>query len=470
MRTDKQYFFDSPDAVLAAYRAMAPRVDPQLPMLFHKVPRMPYAVRSMTPAESASSTAANYQTGSLALGTSGYFTINALGYASEAKWRTETLFLHEAVPGHHMQVARAAEIEGLHPWRSQATFNIAYGEGWALYAESLGYDIGMYKDPYQHYGNLQARLFRAARLVVDTGIHAFNWPRDKAVAYMVQQGGVDQEFAESEVDRYFSNPAQALGYLLGYHKMRELRARAESALGCPLQREGLPCGRHRQRPDAACRPGKAGRRMDCQRGRAFHVGHVRQANQRLCNGSSVAPSSVWNSCAGTGWVETKWRSDMVKPAKNTICLWYDRDAEEAARFYAKTFPDSSVGAVHLAPGDFPSGKKGDVLTVEFNVMGIPCLGLNGGPAFKQSEAFSFQVSTADQAETDRYWSAIVGNGGQESACGWCKDKWGLNWQITPVALIEAITDPDPAAAKRAFDAMMEMGKIDIAKIEAARRG
>jgi len=231
LRTAKEFFFESPEAVLIAYRAMAPRVDPQLPKLFHKVPRMPYAVRSMTPAESASSTAANYQIGSLALGTSGYFTINSLGYASEAKWRTETLFLHEAVPGHHMQSARAAEIQGLHPWRSQATFNIAYGEGWALYAESLGYDIGMYKDPYQHYGNLQARLFRAARLVVDTGIHAYNWPRDKAVAYMVQQGGVDQEFADSEVDRYFSNPAQALGYLLGYLKMRELRARAESALG-----------------------------------------------------------------------------------------------------------------------------------------------------------------------------------------------------------------------------------------------
>ena len=231
LRTDKKYFFDSPEAVLTAYRAMVPRVDPQLPKLFHNVPRMPYAVRSMTPAESASSTAANYQIGSLALGTSGYFTINALGYASEAKWRTETLFLHEAVPGHHMQGARAAEIQGLHPWRSQATFNIAYGEGWALYAESLGYDIGMYKDPYQHYGNLQARLFRAARLVVDTGIHAYNWPRSRAIAYMVQQGGVDQEFAESEVDRYYSNPAQALGYLLGYHKMRELRARAESALG-----------------------------------------------------------------------------------------------------------------------------------------------------------------------------------------------------------------------------------------------
>ncbi len=161
---------------------------------------------------------------------------------------------------------------------------------------------------------------------------------------------------------------------------------------------------------------------------------------------------------------------MTTPVKNTICLWYDWNAEEAARFYAATFPDSSVRAVHRAPGDFPSGKKGDVLTVEFTVMGIPCLGLNGGPTFKQSEAFSFQVATVDQAETDRYWNAIVGNGGQESACGWCKDKWGLSWQITPVALTKAITDPDPAAAKRAFDAMMKMGKIDIANIEAARRG
>jgi uncharacterized protein (DUF885 family) len=230
LRTDKKFFFDSPESVLTAYRAIAPRVDPQLPKLFHNVPRMPYAVRSMTPAESASSTAANYQIGSLALGTSGYFTINALGYASEAKWRTETLFLHEAVPGHHMQGARAAEIEGLHPWRSQASSNIAYSEGWALYAESLGYEMGLYKDPYQRYGNLQMRLFRAARLVVDTGIHAYNWPRDKAIAYMGQQGGVDQKFAESEVDRYFSNPAQALGYLLGFHKIRELRARAETAL------------------------------------------------------------------------------------------------------------------------------------------------------------------------------------------------------------------------------------------------
>jgi 2-polyprenyl-6-hydroxyphenyl methylase/3-demethylubiquinone-9 3-methyltransferase len=157
-------------------------------------------------------------------------------------------------------------------------------------------------------------------------------------------------------------------------------------------------------------------------------------------------------------------------AKNTICLWYDGSAEDAAWFYAATFPDSSVDAVHRAPGDFPSGRKGDVLTVQFTVMGIPCLGLNGGPAFKHNEAFSFQVATADQAETDRYWSAIVGNGGQESACGWCKDRWGLSWQITPLALTEAINNPDPAAAKRAFDAMMTMRKIDIATIEAARRG
>ena len=161
---------------------------------------------------------------------------------------------------------------------------------------------------------------------------------------------------------------------------------------------------------------------------------------------------------------------MTKQAKNTICLWYDRDAEEAARFYAKTFPDSSVGATHLAPGDNSSGKKGAVLTVEFTVMGIPCVGLNGGPMFKQSEAFSFQVSTADQAETDRYWNAIVGNGGQESQCGWCKDKWGLSWQITPLVMINAFTNPDPAVAKRAFAAMMTMKKIDIAAIEAACRG
>jgi len=161
---------------------------------------------------------------------------------------------------------------------------------------------------------------------------------------------------------------------------------------------------------------------------------------------------------------------MTKPAKNTICLWYDRDAEEAARFYAKTFPESSIGAVHRAPADFHSGKKGDVLTVEFTVMGIPCIGLNGGPAFKHNEAFSFQVATEDQAETDRYWNAIVGNGGEESMCGWCRDKWGLSWQISPLVLTKAVTDADPAVAKRAFEAMMTMKKIDIAAIEAALRG
>ena len=158
------------------------------------------------------------------------------------------------------------------------------------------------------------------------------------------------------------------------------------------------------------------------------------------------------------------------PSKNTICLWYDGDAVEAANFYAQTFPDSAVGAVHRAPGDYPDGKQGNVLTVEFSVVGIPCVGLNGGPQFRHNEAFSFQISTQDQAETDRLWDAIVRNGGQESQCGWCKDRWGVSWQITPRVLIEAVTDPDPAVAKRAFDAMMTMKKIDIATIEAARRG
>lgn len=157
-------------------------------------------------------------------------------------------------------------------------------------------------------------------------------------------------------------------------------------------------------------------------------------------------------------------------SKNTICLWYDNDALGAATFYAQTFPDSTVGAVHRAPGDYPAGHQGDVLTVEFTVMGIPCLGLNGGPHVQPNEAFSFQVATEDQAETDRLWNAIVGNGGQESACGWCRDRWGLSWQITPRVLMEAITDPDRAAAKRAFDAMMTMKKIDVAAIEAAGRG
>ena len=166
-------------------------------------------------------------------------------------------------------------------------------------------------------------------------------------------------------------------------------------------------------------------------------------------------------------IEHEERTDM-KP-KNTICLWYDKDALEAARFYAATFPNSQVTAVHKAPADYPGGKKDDVLTVEFTVLGIPCLGLNGGPTFQHNEAFSFQIATDDQEETYRYWNAIVGNGGQESQCGWCKDRWGLSWQITPRVLTEALAAGGPEA-KRAFDAMMEMRKIDVAAIEKARRG
>ena len=156
--------------------------------------------------------------------------------------------------------------------------------------------------------------------------------------------------------------------------------------------------------------------------------------------------------------------------KNTLCIWYDGTALEAAQFYAQTFPDSAVGTIFRAPGDYPAGKEGDVLTVAFTIMGIPCIGLNGGPEFKHSEAFSFQVATDDQAETDRLWNAIIDHGGQASVCGWCKDRWGISWQITPRALTDAIADPDRAAAQRAVEAMMGMGKIDIAAIEAARRG
>ena len=155
--------------------------------------------------------------------------------------------------------------------------------------------------------------------------------------------------------------------------------------------------------------------------------------------------------------------------KNRICLWFDKDAEAAARFYAETFPDSAVTAVSRAPSDFPGGKVGEVLTVEFTVLGLPCLGLNGGPHFPQTQAFSFQVATADQAETDRYWKAIIGNGGQASQCGWCKDRWGVNWQITPRVLSEGMAAGGDEA-ERVFAAMMEMGKIDVARIEAARRG
>ena len=160
---------------------------------------------------------------------------------------------------------------------------------------------------------------------------------------------------------------------------------------------------------------------------------------------------------------------MTSP-KNRVCLWYDGTAEEAANFYFETFPDTHVTEVIRAPSDYPAGKQGDVIVVEFTVLGIPCIGLNGGAAFKHSEAFSFQVVTEDQEETDRYWNAIVGNGGQESQCGWCKDKWGISWQITPRVLNQALSDPDRAASKRAFDAMSRMGKIDVAEIEAARRG
>lgn len=156
-------------------------------------------------------------------------------------------------------------------------------------------------------------------------------------------------------------------------------------------------------------------------------------------------------------------------AKNTVCLWFTKDAEAAANFYAATFPESGVGSVFRAPSDFPGGKKGDVLTVEFTVCGIPCIGLNGGPVFTQSEAFSFQISTEDQGETDRYWNAIIGNGGKESDCGWCKDRWGVSWQITPRTLIEALAKGG-AEAERAFAAMMTMQKIDVAAIDAARRG
>src|SRR5436305_2017226 len=161
---------------------------------------------------------------------------------------------------------------------------------------------------------------------------------------------------------------------------------------------------------------------------------------------------------------------MNAPAKNTICLWFDKDAEEAARFNADTFPHTSVGEIHRAPSDFPDGKEGDVIVVMFNVMGIQCMGLNGGPAFTHSEAFSFQISTEDQEETDRYWNAIVSNGGEESMCGWCKDKWGLSWQITPKRLLELNADPDPARARRAMEAMLKMRKIDISAVERAADG
>jgi 2-polyprenyl-6-hydroxyphenyl methylase/3-demethylubiquinone-9 3-methyltransferase len=186
------------------------------------------------------------------------------------------------------------------------------------------------------------------------------------------------------------------------------------------------------------------------------------------NTSHVRRHSPATGAAGVALCVPQQEKKMA--SKNTICLWYDGTALEAASFYANTFPDSYVGAVMRAPSDYPSGKEGDVLTVEFTVAGIPCVGLNGGPAIKHTQAFSFQIATDDQAETDRLWHAIVSNGGQASQCGWCMDRWGLSWQITPRVLLKAVSDPDPAVAKRVFEAMMEMGKIDIAAIDAARRG
>lgn len=161
---------------------------------------------------------------------------------------------------------------------------------------------------------------------------------------------------------------------------------------------------------------------------------------------------------------------MSSAPRPTMCFWYNHDGEAAVDFYVKTFPDSKKGKVSRAPGDYPDGKQGDVITVEFTLLSVECMALNGGPQFPQTEAFSFVVNTRDQAETDKYWNAIVGNGGKESQCGWCKDKWGLNWQIAPLALTEAVASKDPRVAKRAFDAMMHMKKIDIAKIEAAIKG
>jgi predicted 3-demethylubiquinone-9 3-methyltransferase (glyoxalase superfamily) len=203
----------------------------------------------------------------------------------------------------------------------------------------------------------------------------------------------------------------------------------------------------------------------CPNATPFFEAERSQQRFSLRHAREPATSGLPGRAALRAWFKAKGHA----MAKNTICLWYDGDAEAAARFYAETFPDSTVGAVHRAPGDYPSGKKGDVLTVEFKVAGVSCIGLNGGPAFKHNEAFSFQIATDDQAETDRYWSAIVGNGGQESACGWCKDKWGVSWQITPRVLTEAMAAGGDEA-KRAFDAMMTMRKIDVAAIKAARGG
>ena len=230
LRSDPQFFFESSEAVLAAYRAMPARVDPQLPRLFHSVPRMRYAVRAMTPTEAASSTAANYQVGSLALSTSSFFTINALGYASEAKWRVETLFLHEAVPGHHMQIATQQELD-LPAWRKNTVFITAFVEGWGLYSERLGIDLGLYDTPQKEMGRLSYQMSRACRLVIDTGLHSKGWSKAQAVAYMKDNSALTDANIEAEINRYISNPGQALAYKIGQMKIEELRARAEKELG-----------------------------------------------------------------------------------------------------------------------------------------------------------------------------------------------------------------------------------------------
>jgi predicted 3-demethylubiquinone-9 3-methyltransferase (glyoxalase superfamily) len=193
------------------------------------------------------------------------------------------------------------------------------------------------------------------------------------------------------------------------------------------------------------------------------------SGRRLRRAAHTDRCPLVNGRHGLTPIPTGTKTEDEHMAKNTIFLWYDKDAEAAARFYTQTFPDSAMGRIVRAPSDYPSGKKGDVLTVEFTVAGVHCVGLNGGPEFKHSEAFSFQIATDNQEETDRYWNAIVGNGGQESACGWCKDKWGVSWQITPRVLTEALA-AGGEEARRAFQAMMPMKKIDVATIEAARRG
>src|SRR3954464_10502811 len=246
---------------------------------------------------------------------------------------------------------------------------------------------------------------------------------------------------------------------VGRQKLSKLHARRRLRFILCLDRTNAAGSRCDWLPDGPVRPRVHCSRLGDRLERVFLIQHLPEPlGNRPCAGRErLAVGMVVQNAEG-----------HMTP-KNTICLWFDKDALDAALFYAVTFPDSQVTAVHKAPADYPNGKAGDVLTVEFTVVGIPCLGLNGGPAFKQNEAFSFQIATDDQAETDRYWNAIVGNGGQESACGWCKDRWGLSWQITPRTLTEAMAAGGDEA-KRAFDAMLTMKKIDVAAIEAARRG